>query len=270
MRKPFLKWAGGKSRLFQEISAHFPKKFSRYLEPFVGAGSILLNVNCTYCIANDNNSDLINCYEKIREPGFIEECKKWFSGYNNRESYLELRKTFNETDDKFLKATLFVYLNRHCFNGLCRFNSKKKFNVPYGKYKDVYFPEEELRTWLEVTKGYQFYCKDFREIFGMVREGDCVYADPPYLPLSATSSFANYSGDGFGLKDHIDLAEAAYCAAQRGATVIVSNHHNWYTRELYKQMFGAKLTVLDVARMINSNGEDRKPVEEVIAVFVHV
>jgi len=267
--KPFLKWAGGKLRIVSQLKKKFPKG-TRFVEPFLGAGSVSLNVEYPSYVVNDFNADLACVWRTTKEKGteFVEECRKLFTKKNNIASaYYDFRQEFNQTKSSLRKATLFVYLNRHCFNGLCRYNAKGGFNVPFGKYTKPYFPEKELNICVQKIQNFKIYNKDFREIFDMVGPGDVVYCDPPYVPLSATSHFTSYSSGGFGLEDQIDLARCSRIAADNGAVVVVSNHYNWYTAELYGKMFKAKLNKIKVSRTISSKTNERSPVEEIMAVF---
>lgn len=268
--KPFLKWAGGKFRVLETLKQKFPHNRKRYIEPFLGAGSVALNVNYPVYIVNDINHDLFCVWKNLQvmQREFIFLAKELFIEENNkREIYDQFKSEFNETNDKLRKSLLFIYLNRHCFNGLCRYNSKGKFNTPFGKYNKPYFPEEEMISCINKASQFQIYNTDFRDIFNLAEEGDLIYCDPPYVPMSESASFSNYSTDGFKLKDHIQLAECASKAAEKGCTVVVSNHGNWYTKQLYADMFGAKVSFIDVSRVISSKGSRRNAVKEVIAVF---
>lgn len=268
--KPPLKWAGGKSKILDDLKKKFPKKCERYFEPFVGAGSMALNVDYPKIIINDSNETLIAFWKFLQKDGakFIDECEKLFIPENNsKEVFYALRKEFNTTDDVFRKATLLLYLNRHCYNGLCRYNSSGEFNVPIGSYKEPYFPRKELKNCLSKVQYFEIHNIDFREILDMAKEGDLVYCDPPYMPLSDTANFNSYSKNGFPLKNQLDLAKCAASAAERGATVVVSNHYNWYSKQLYSDMFGAKTSKLQVSRTISSKTTKRNSVEEIVAVF---
>lgn len=269
--KPFLKWAGGKSKVLNRLKNYFPINGKRFIEMFVGSGVISLNVDYPNYIINDLNKDLIATYKALQNDSdhFITECKKLFIPENNTKDqyYNNFRSEFNLSKDEFRRACLFIYLNRHCFNGICRYNSDGEFNVSVGEYDEPYFPENELRGCVDKIKKFQIYNLDFRTIFSMIQENDVVYCDPPYVPVSESSNFSNYTGDGFGLQDHIDLAELSYKASEKGATVVLSNHYNWYTRELYTKMFPGKIEILKVSRTVSGKSESRKPIEEIIAVF---
>lgn len=268
--KPFLKWAGGKLRVVPLLKKKFPETGGRFIEPFLGAGSVSLNVDYSKYIVNDVNADLVAVWQKFKTMGmeFVGECEKLFKeNTNNRQAFDKLKEEFNQTKDKLRKATLFVYLNRHCFNGLCRYNGSGEYNVPFGKIDKPHFPREEFEKCLDRVKKFEIHNKDFREIFSMVENGDVVYCDPPYLPLTSTAHFSGYSSGGFSFKDQLQLSECADIAAKKGATVIISNHYNWYSHQIYVEMFGAKISTIDVARTISSDIEKRDAVKEILAVF---
>jgi DNA adenine methylase len=270
----FLKWAGGKSKLLPFLFKNFPKKFDRFVEPFFGGGTVGLNVDCDNCIVNDINPDLIAAWVCLQQNNFfIEDCKKLFVPENkNREAYDALRAEFNTTTDWYTKATLFLYLNRHGYNGLCRYNSKGIYNVPVGdgadKDKDVFFPQKEMEECKARIQNFKILNTDFRSVFEIVEKGDLVYCDPPFFPMSDTASFSKYAQGDFSFVDQFELAQCAVEAARKGATVIISNHCNWYSRQMYEDMFFAKIKTVDSARTISSDTKNRKSVKELIAIFL--
>lgn len=268
--KPFLKWAGGKFRIINHLKTKFNKKAKRYIEPFLGAGSVALNVEYQDYIVNDCCEDLVFVWQTLKNNGmeFIKNCQELFVPENNTdEQYYHLRNEFNNTKNKLRKAVLFVYLNRHCYNGLCRYNSSGKFNTPKGSYRAVYFPFNELINSLNKINKFKIYNFDFRKIFDLVEGGDMVYCDPPYLPMSQSANFDSYSEGGFSLQDQIDLAKCAEQAANKGATVVVSNHYNWYSVQIYTKMVTSKISKIEVARTISAKITTRDPVTEIIAIF---
>jgi len=270
LKKSFLKWAGGKRKLVPTIMGRFPKQGKRFIDVFAGSGVVALNADYPKIIYNDFNTDLYLIWQCLQKYGqsFINECKEIFTSKNNtKEMYYKLRDEFNRTKIKRRKAVLFIYLNRYGFNGLCRYNAKGGFNVPIGRYKKPYFPENELTSCLRKVVNWKLCNKDFRDIFKTVKDGDVVYCDPPYLPLSDTSDFTSYSAGGFSLQDQIDLAKCASKAAQKGAIVVISNHDTWCARQIYGNMFNRKISSISVSRTISSNADSRKPVKEVIVVF---
>lgn len=266
-QRAFLKWAGGKYGLVEDIQRHLPPA-RKLVEPFVGAGSVFLNTNYDHYLLADINPDLINLYNLLKErpEEYISEAKRWFVAENNRkEAYLDIRAEFNKTDDVMYRSLAFLYMNRFGFNGLCRYNKKGGFNVPFGSYKKPYFPEAELEFFAEKAKKATFVCEGYPETFSRARKGSVVYCDPPYAPLSNTANFTSYAGNGFTLDDQAALADIAERAAtERGIPVLISNHDTTLTRRLYH---GAELNVVKVKRTISRNGSGRNKVDELLALF---
>lgn len=267
--RAFLKWAGGKYSLCDVINKMLPKG-DCLIEPFVGAGSVFLNSNYSRYILNDINKDLIELYKilQLTPERFIEEAQKLFAEqYNNADAYYELRANFNATQDSFERSILFLYLNRHGYNGLCRYNKSGGYNVPFGKYKKPYFPEKELNIFAEKSQRATFVCENYRETFKRATDGDVVYCDPPYVPLSKTASFTSYAGNGFGLDEQADLANAAEEITSQVAntSVLISNHDTIWTRKIYEH--ATKIRKLKVARTISQKGSSRKKVGELLAMY---
>jgi DNA adenine methylase len=240
------------------------------MEPFLGSGAVFLNTDYAESVLCDSNPDLINLYSVLKEKKieFVRACKNLFTQKNNtaRQYYL-FREEFNESEMDERRASLFVYLNRHCYNGLCRYNSRGEFNTPLGRYDSPYFPEAEMLAFADELQGAQLKCQDFRTSFAEVRPQDIVYCDPPYVPLNSTASFTAYAKGGFSASDQEELAALASEAAEKGAVVLISNHDTPLTRKLYS---GAAHTVPAlVQRMISCNGEKRVKTKELIAIFCH-
>lgn len=266
--RAFLKWAGGKYSLIEEIDKLLPSG-ERLVEPFVGAGSVFLNSNFEQYLLNDINKDLINLYQTIQKSPqqFIRDARLLFSPENNQaEAYYHLRTEFNASVDSYYRSLLFLYLNRHGYNGLCRYNKSGGYNVPFGKYKKPYFPEAELEFFAEKAQKAIFICEGYRQTFERVTDGDVIYCDPPYVPLSKTASFTSYAGNGFGLDEQADLANAAEeTVAKHKATVLISNHDTIWTRKIYQGANRRK--ALKVARTISQKGSNRKKVGELLALY---
>jgi DNA adenine methylase len=266
--KPFLKWAGSKHQIITQIAKSLPSG-NRLIEPFVGSGAVFLNTDYHGYVVADINNDLINLYNLVKNEGidFIQYCKTFFNTENNvEERYYELRELFNSTDDIRLKSALFVYMNRHCFNGLCRYNSKGGFNVPYGKYDNPYFPEEEMINFNIKSQGVYFVNSDFESfIDSETFAGDIVYCDPPYMALTDTSNFTDYAQESFNNFDHGRLLNKALELRDMGIPVIISNHCTQEVLELYEE--ADKIIVIPVQRYMAADGESRKKVKEVIAIF---
>lgn len=264
--KPFLKWAGNKYQIIERIKSILPKG-QRLIEPFVGSAAVFLNTDYPHYLLADNNADLIQLFNLLKTEGnqFIDYARSYFDPkYNNETTYYELRYLFNRTQDQQIKAALFIYLNKHSYNGLCRYNNDGGFNVPFGRYKKPYFPELEMRYFIEKAQAAEFRVADFNDIMESAVPGDVVYCDPPYLPLSATANFTAFSAGGFNLEKQKQLAELAKKLALKGIPVIISNHATDFIDEHYQP---AKMITFDVQRYISRDGKNRKKEKEVLAVF---
>tara|TARA_Y100000588_G_scaffold394188_1_gene513355 strand:- start:2329 stop:3138 length:810 start_codon:yes stop_codon:yes gene_type:complete len=265
-KRPFLKWAGNKYQCIQHILKALPPS-SRLIEPFVGSGSIFLNSCYEHYLLGEQNQDLIHLYQFVQneQQDFIAYCRQFFNEKNNQESvYYQLRTEFNQTINARHRAALFLYLNRHGYNGLCRYNKKGIYNVPFGRYKKPYFPEKEMLFFANKCQSTEFLIADYKHTFSMAKSGDIIYCDPPYAPLSQQSNFTAYTGIPFGLTEQIKLAELAMESANKGATVVVSNHNTAFTRYHYRY---AEIKTFPVKRFINCRGHERKAVSELVATF---
>lgn len=268
--KPFLKWAGGKSKLVPFIQSYMPVQHSgRLIEPFVGSAAVSMATDFDEYLLNDVNPDLISLYQVLKQQKseFVDFAKAIFNSENNQEEkFYELREKFNSLEHGEERAALFIYLNRHAFNGLCRYNSKGFFNVPFGRYKQPYFPEAEMLGFIAKTDRMKFFCGDFEVAMRMAEKGDVVYCDPPYVPLSLTAHFTSYAKDAFGEEDQRRLAKVAEEISRKGASVLLSNHDTEFTREIY---YEAELQTIDVQRNIAAKGSSRQKVGEVLAIYEH-
>lgn len=265
--KPFLKWAGSKQKIMPIISNIIPQG-ARLVEPFFGSGSVMLNTDfCSY-LAADINQDLINLYQILQQEGddFIQYCKTFFTDENRiEERFYELRELFNSTTYVREKSALFVYLNRHCFNGLCRYNTKGGFNVPFGKYDTVYFPEQEMIDFYHKSQHVIFIHSPFDKTMEECYAGDVVYCDPPYAPLTDTSNFTAYVAESFGEEEQILLANLAKDLTRYKIPVIISNHDTVQVREWYSE--ANYLISIPVQRTIAASGTNRNKVKEIIALY---
>jgi len=267
-QRPFLKWAGAKTRLIPAIRPTVPAGVQRLIEPFAGSGAVALNLQFAHCILGDANRDLIDVYRELRRGGerFITRCAALFTARSNApEVYYARRLEFNTTRDRRRKAALFVYLNRHGYNGLCRYNSRGGFNVPFGRYVAPYFPRAELRAFRALLTRCDLRCADFRRVLAEAGPGDFVYCDPPYAPATATANFTAYARAAFGPAEHAELVECCRAARDRGAIVVLSNHDTRDTRALYRD--ADERHRLLVSRHISCNGAKRTKVREVIAIY---
>ncbi len=263
-----MKWPGGKYRLAHRICKQLdPGK--RLVEPFVGSAAIFLNTNYDRYLLADNNPDLINLYRQLQTEGdsFINFCHGFFAVNKNNEKYFyKYRFRFNRTDDIRLKSALFVYLNRHCYNGLCRYNANGEFNSPFGRYHHPYFPEKEMQHFFHAAGKAEFIHAKFSDTLNRVQDGDIVYCDPPYTPLSNTAHFTDYFAGGFSWEDQIELTQWASTLVKRGIQVVISNHNTKPTRDLYLGA-GARMKKFKVRRTISCDAENRDMVSELLAVF---
>ncbi len=265
--RAFLKWAGGKYSLVEDIQRHLPQG-NCLIEPFVGAGSVFLNTDYDNYLLNDINPDLIGLYTTLKsQPDkFIQDAQKYFQPkFNTAERYYLIRDQFNHTNNRYKRSLLFLYLNRHGYNGLCRYNQKGGFNVPFGRYTKPYFPLAEMLYFAEKAQKAEFVCESYQDTFARARQGDVIYCDPPYAPLSTTASFTTYTAGGFTLDDQAVLARISReIAKEKGISVLISNHDIDLTRELYR---GANLDMVKVTRTISRNAANRKKVSELLALF---
>ncbi len=264
--KPFLKWAGNKYKSVERIKGLLPQG-RRLIEPFSGTGALFLNTDYEEYLLTDSNSDLIDTFISLKEgqEEFIEFVRSFFTSENNtEEKFYQWRETFNQTKDVSLKSALFIYLNRHCYNGLCRYNKSGQFNTPFGRYKTLYFPEEEMRYFYQKAQKASFQVRDFEEVMLEAREGDVIYCDPPYVPLSKTASFTSYGEGGFNESKQVRLARVAELVAHRGVPVLISNHETDFTLKEYER---AQIEKFEVRRTISTNASKRENAPELLALF---
>jgi DNA adenine methylase len=265
--RAFLKWAGGKYSLIEAITAKLPQA-NKLIEPFVGAGSVFLNTDYSKYLLNDINPDLINLYKIVQKSAdqYITDSASLFVAANNCEQrYYALRETFNQSTDLYERAVIFLYLNRFGYNGLCRYNQKGIFNVPFGRYKAPYFPHKEILFFAEKSQQATFTCLPFESVFSRARIGAVIYCDPPYAPISLTAKFNSYASGGFSLASQRILAKLAEKSGfERNIPVLISNHDTQLTREIYQS---AQLTELQVSRFISQNSGMRNKVGELLALY---
>ncbi len=268
IRSPFLKWAGRKTSIIAQIKNLLPANARRFIEPFVGSGAVFVNTDYPSNVLADSNADVINLYKTVQSDTerFVQRCRKLFVRENNQEArFYELRNEFNASTDSERRSELFVYLNRHCYNGLCRYNQSAGFNVPFGRYSSPKFPAGEIIEFGQKLSTATLVSQDFRLTLAEAGKGDVVYCDPPYVPLSKTASFTAYATGDFGPKDQADLVAGCLAATRRGATVLISNHDTPETRELYKD--ARTINSFLVQRMISCKGAERNKAGELLALF---
>ncbi|EOG6410869.1 Dam family site-specific DNA-(adenine-N6)-methyltransferase [Salmonella enterica subsp. diarizonae serovar 11:k:z53] len=266
--KPFLKWAGGKFGVIDDLLAHMPHGH-RLIEPFAGGGSIFLNAGFDEAIVSDACQDLILTYQVMqREPlALIDKANVMFREGNNPEYFDDIKVRFNRRDmTQMERAAAFIYLNRHCYNGLMRYNRQGEFNVGFGKYRQPYFPLAELEAFSAVASRCTFAVADCNDTVALAGEGDVVFCDPPYEPMPGKSGFTNYSGQSFRFDDQVRLAQSLKAAHQRGASVVITNSGAPAIRELYTSM-GFDVRPLRARRSISCTGETRETVTDIIGVL---
>lgn len=266
--KPFLKWAGGKFGVIDDLLAHMPHGH-RLVEPFAGGGSIFLNAGFDEAIVSDACQDLILTYQVMqREPlALIDKANVMFREGNNPEYFDDIKVRFNRRDmTQMERAAAFIYLNRHCYNGLMRYNRQGEFNVGFGKYRQPYFPLAELEAFSAVASRCTFAVADCNDTVALAGEGDVVFCDPPYEPMPGKSGFTNYSGQSFRFDDQVRLAQSLKAAHQRGASVVITNSGAPAIRELYTSM-GFDVRPLRARRSISCTGETRETVTDIIGVL---
>lgn len=268
-QRPFLKYAGGKQRLLRTILPLLPAPApgGRYIEPFLGAGSVLLNKHVPVSLAGDANPDLMAIWVALqaRPLELIREAAKLFAPENNsQDAYLRIRSEYNDAACRFDRAVRLLYLNRFGFNGLYRVNKSGRFNVPFGRPSTLpSLPEKELLSASNRLPSVQLHSGSFQALLGDAGRGDVVYCDPPYLAGTDESSFVSYTSNSFTYKDQVELRDLALAAAGRGAFVAISNHANELTRDLYKGFACHELTV---HRSISSRAASRGSEVELVAV----
>lgn len=261
---PFLRWAGGKTKLISQITPFVPDDIAtrKYWEPFVGAGSLFFKVQPKKGVISDLNRHLINCYSKIKEkPEAVHEALSKLVKNNDESFYYTTRKLFNEKENSFAQAARFIYLNKTCFNGLYRENLKGEFNVPFGKIENPAIPNyNHLKIICEVLTNTEIYSDTYQVILQKARKGNFIYLDPPYPPLNKTAFFNNYTKDLFGFKEQIELSSYANRLSKKGCLLLISNADTKEIRKLYN---GWNIEKLNITRWISCKA-DKKKVDELI------
>ena len=268
---PFVKWAGGKTQLLEVIESHLPETFNRYFEPFVGGGALLFKLQPKAFSINDSNEELICVYKCLENNELFELLKKELLKHeenHSEEYYYQVREMdklegFNNLPI-YVRAGRMIYLNKACFNGLYRVNSKGYFNVPSGKKKAVNCFDKKTFNNLNLffkNRKPVITSIDFEEAVKNAKAGDFVYFDPPYDTWEEKNSFTSYDKNAFGKEEQVRLAKVFKELSNKGVYVMLSNHNTKFINELYK---GFHITVVPAKRMINSKADGRGAVEEVI------
>ncbi len=263
----FVKWAGGKKQLLEQFKPFFPKEVKRYFEPFVGGGAIAFYIMKHHkpqeVYLSDINEELTNCLNVIRDDveNLIKDLIK-LRKIHNKENYQKIRSEDPKLLSNLTRATRFIYLNKTCFNGLYRVNSKGEFNVPMGSYKNPSIVNEvELREISQLLKKATIQTSQFHETIKDAKKGDFIYFDPPYYPLNKTSSFTTYTKDKFLEKEQEHLARVFKELDKKGCKVMLSNSDTKFVKDLYK---GYNISMVKATRMINSDATKRGKINEVV------
>lgn len=270
---PFVKWAGGKRQLLPQIKERMPKKYNDYYEPFVGGGAVTFELLPVNAVINDINKALINAYIRISETPeeFIKVINKFDSQMweDGKKYYYSLRELYN---DKLMKAeydmelaALFVFINKHCFNGLYRVNGKGLFNVPYNNSRRASVDESTIIKISKYLQGITIMDGDFEEACKGAKKGDFVFMDSPYAPLNPTS-FESYTKEGFDIESHKRLSRLYDELTARGCYCMLTNHNTELINDLYGNK-GYKIDVVSVKRMINSDASNRVGEEVIICNY---
>ena len=270
---PFVKWAGGKRQLIPQIRERMPEKYNDYYEPFVGGGAVIFDLLPANALINDINKALINTYRTIcnESDAFLKEVNRldndmWEDG---KKYYYSIREHYN---DKLMRseydvelAALFVFINKHCFNGLYRVNGKGLFNVPYNNSRRVSVDENVIIATSEYLRGVTIIDGDFEQACKNAKKGDFVFIDSPYAPLNPTS-FESYTKEGFDIESHKRLAKLYDELTARGCYCMLTNHNTELKNELYGNK-DYKIDVVSVKRMINSDASNRVGEEVIICNY---
>ncbi len=268
--RPVLKWVGGKRQIINQIIEYVPKNFSTYYEPFLGGGAVLFELQPKKAIINDINAELINLYEIIKKN--VEELIEDLKQHKNEKAYFYHLRELDRNKEEYnrltpsQKAARLVYLNKTCYNGLFRVNKAGQFNTPFGNYKNPNIVDEYT---LKAVSNYfnkaqiSFTCQDFEDTLKGIRKGAFVYFDPPYDPISDTSSFTGYDKGGFDRNEQIRLKKTCDWLNDKNVKFLLSNSATDFIKELYKDY---KIVTVQAKRAINSISEKRGEIDEVLVM----
>jgi DNA adenine methylase len=269
--KPFVKWVGGKRQLlkqFLKLNLYPPEKFNlttgRYFEPFVGGGAVFFDLLPEKAFLSDMNGELVTTYNVIKnDVNFLIKALKKHK--NTKEYFLQIRSKDVQKLTEIEIASRFIYLNRTCFNGLYRVNSKGGFNVPYGQNKNpLICDEENLIKVSKALKNVSIVKQDYKEVLKKTKKGDFVYFDPPYYPVNKTSAFTSYVKEKFLEKEQLELRDTFAELTKRGCFVMLSNSDTPFIKKIYSELKGARITIVDASRAINSKASGRGKITEVL------
>ncbi len=262
---PIVKWVGGKRQLMFELLKNMPENYNRYFEPFIGGGALFFELQPENAYISDMNEELINLYQVVRDN--VDELITDLQKHDiSKEYFMEIRNIDRTEEYKnwsnIQKASRFIYLNRTCFNGMYRVNSKGEFNVPFGHYKNPrILDENNLINCSNLLQRTEIKHADFSEILKKVKKGDFVYFDPPYVPLSETSSFTSYTKDGFDIDMQFKLRDVCDELDSMGVKFLLSNSDTKLVNELYENY---NIKKVFASRQINANADGRGKITEVL------
>lgn len=274
--KPVVKWAGGKSALVAVFRQRglIPNKVKHYYEPFLGGASLFFTISSCKRIEeatlSDINRDLINLYQVIRDkPDLLINELEQLQEHTHRDEYYKNRDEFNALKvkngeaDSIRKASLFIYLNKTCYNGLYRVNKKGAFNVPFcGMARKSIFKSDNIYSVSRALKGVNLLCADYKDVCEKAQEGDFIFLDPPYMPFSDTLGFTDYSEDGFDEQAQEHLCSVYKDLTERGAKVLLSNSYHREVRRMYRGLPKTRLSIVEVQRYMSCKGDGRGLVKE--------
>ena len=269
--KPFVKWVGGKRQLltqFRLMNLYPPEKFNpksgKYFEPFVGGGAVFFDLLPETAYLSDLNNELVVTYNVIKND--VENLIKSLKKHKlDKEYFLKIRAQNPEKLSDLNTASRFIYLNRTCFNGMYRVNSKGGFNVPFGKYTNpLICDENNLRKASKALKNVEIKKQDYKEVLKKAKKGDFIYFDPPYYPVSKTASFTLYTSEAFLDKEQIELRNTFVELHKRGCFVMLSNSDTPFINKIYSEPKGLRITKVQAGRAINSDASKRGKITEVL------
>jgi DNA adenine methylase len=269
--QPFLKWVGGKAQLLVQFDKFFPTQIDRYVEPFIGGGAVFFHLKHRFpqmrAFLRDNNDELINAYKAVRDfpRELMRRLDRHLTAFKaDRQNYFYLIRARHHlpSDEIVERAARMIFLNKTCFNGLWRVNSRGEFNVPIGSHVNpALYDEENMHAASRALENVHLATEDFRDTLDATRRGDFVYIDPPYFPVSPTASFTSYTKDEFGAEQQKELAALFANAALRGVRLVLSNSDTGFIRNLYRKF---RIHTVRARRMVNCDGTKRGEVNEVV------
>lgn len=260
--KPFIKWAGGKTQLLQQLKKNMPKNYNKYIEPFLGGGALYFDLNHGNSVISDLNEELIITYKTVQQD--VERLIDVLKNIeNSEENFYKIRAQNPEELPDISRAARFIYLNKTCFNGLYRVNKKGKFNVPYGKKVGGNFLQEErliecssiLKNTIILHSKYQDVLEEY------CKKGDFVFLDPPYYPVGKFSDFKRYTKESFYHEDQVELRDQFVSLVNKGCNVLLTNSNHQIVLELYKEF---EIVEVQTKRMINKDASNRKGVDIIV------